>query len=67
MPNPFRLLAPKPRVPERDMLTIALADGRTVEVQRLRNDGAGVAVEGGIGLQRETSFAAVLAIEDGQQ
>jgi predicted metal-dependent hydrolase len=37
MPNPFRLLAPKPRVPERDMLTIALADGRTLEVQRLRN------------------------------
>ena len=37
MPNPFRLLAPKPRATERDMLTIALADGRTVEVQRLRN------------------------------
>ena len=37
MPNPFRLLAPKPRVPEPGTLTVALADGRLVEVQRLRN------------------------------
>ena len=38
MPKLIRgLLAPQPRMSEPDVLTVALADGRTVEVQRLRN------------------------------
>lgn len=41
MPDPMsRLLAPKPRVPrtiERDTLSLTLADGRTIDVQRVRD------------------------------
>ena len=37
MPNPFRLLAAKPRTIERDAFTLALADGRTIEVERVRD------------------------------
>lgn len=37
MSNPFRWLAAKPEMPERDVMTVALADGRMVSVQRLRN------------------------------
>ena len=37
MPNPFRLLAPKPRTIERDAVELALADGRCVSVARVRD------------------------------
>ena len=41
MPDPMsRLLAPKTRVPrtiERDTLSLTLADGRTIDVQRVRD------------------------------
>ena len=38
MPNLIRrLLAPKPRALERDAIEVVLADGRTVEVARIRN------------------------------
>lgn len=38
MPHPLRrLLAPQPRAIERDTTSIALGDGRIIEVQRLRN------------------------------
>jgi predicted metal-dependent hydrolase len=38
MPDPLRrLLAPKPRSIERDVLSLTLADGRTVPVQRVRD------------------------------
>ncbi|MEJ7747292.1 MAG: SprT family zinc-dependent metalloprotease [Luteimonas sp.] len=37
MPSPFRLLAPKPRAIERDLVTIVLPDGRSVEVERVRH------------------------------
>jgi predicted metal-dependent hydrolase len=37
MPNPFRLLAPRPRTIERDMVALALADGRCVQVARVRD------------------------------
>lgn len=38
MPNPFRrLLAPTPCVLERDVVAVLLADGRTIEVARVRN------------------------------
>nr|WP_199492061.1 SprT family zinc-dependent metalloprotease [Luteimonas weifangensis] len=37
MPDPFRLLAPKPRGLERDAVELALADGRRVQVARVRD------------------------------
>jgi hypothetical protein len=38
MPDPMsRLLAPKPRTIERDTLSLTLADGRTIDVQRVRD------------------------------
>lgn len=37
MPNPFRLLVPTPRAIERDTFELALADGRTIGVQRVRD------------------------------
>ena len=37
MPNPFRLLAPKPRTLLRDTLEVALADGRRIAIARVRN------------------------------
>ncbi|MGH8084898.1 MAG: M48 family metallopeptidase [Lysobacter sp.] len=37
MPNPFRLLVPKPRAIERDAFELVLADGRTIGVQRVRD------------------------------
>jgi predicted metal-dependent hydrolase len=37
MPNPFRLLAPRPRTIERDAVELALADGRCVQVARVRD------------------------------
>jgi hypothetical protein len=38
MPDPMsRLLAPKPRTIERDTLSLTLGDGRTIEVQRVRD------------------------------
>lgn len=37
MPNPFRLLAAKPRTIERDVFELVLADGRAIEVQRVRD------------------------------
>ena len=40
MPNPFRLLVPTPRVVkrvERDTFELALADGRTIGVHRVRD------------------------------
>lgn len=37
MPNPFSLLVPKPRTITRDAFELALADGRTIEVQRARD------------------------------
>ncbi|MGH8074117.1 MAG: M48 family metallopeptidase [Lysobacter sp.] len=37
MPNPFRLLGPKPRTIERDAFELVLADGRAIEVQRVRD------------------------------
>lgn len=37
MPNPFRLLVPKPRSIERDAFELALADGRAIHVQRVRD------------------------------
>ncbi|NUS39900.1 MAG: M48 family metallopeptidase [Lysobacter sp.] len=38
MPDPMsRLLAPKPRSIERDTLSLTLADGRTIDVQRVRD------------------------------
>lgn len=37
MPNPFRLLVPKPRMIERDVFELALADGRTISVRRVRD------------------------------
>ncbi|GAB2629149.1 M48 family metallopeptidase [Novilysobacter erysipheiresistens] len=40
MPNPFRLLLPTPRVikrVERDTFALALSDGRTVDIQRVRD------------------------------
>lgn len=35
--NPFRLLLPKPPAIERDAFALQLADGRTIEVQRVRD------------------------------
>jgi len=37
MSPPFRLLAPRPRTIERDAFELVLADGRSVEVQRVRD------------------------------
>ena len=37
MPNPFRLLLPKPRTIERDAFELVLTDGRAIEVQRVRD------------------------------
>jgi predicted metal-dependent hydrolase len=38
MPDPMsRLLAPKPRTIERDTLSLTLGDGRTIDVQRVRD------------------------------
>lgn len=37
MPNLFRLLSPKPRTIERDSITIALPDGRRIDVERVRH------------------------------
>ncbi len=37
MPNLFRLLAPKPRIIERDSVTVELPDGRSVDVERVRH------------------------------
>ncbi|MGQ4660669.1 YgjP-like metallopeptidase domain-containing protein [Lysobacter sp. F6437] len=37
MPNPFRLLAPKPRTIERDAFELVLADGQAIEVLRVRD------------------------------
>ncbi|KGM53301.1 hypothetical protein N799_11910 [Lysobacter arseniciresistens ZS79] len=37
MSPPFRLLAPKPRAIQRDAFELSLADGRVIEVQRVRD------------------------------
>ncbi len=37
MPNPFRLLAPKPRAIARDAVQLVLADGRCIAVARVRD------------------------------
>ncbi|MCJ0826383.1 M48 family metallopeptidase [Luteimonas sp. 50] len=37
MPSPFRLLAPRPRTIQRDAVELALADGRCVQVARVRD------------------------------
>jgi len=37
MPNPFRLMGPKPRTIKRDAFELVLDDGRAIEVQRVRD------------------------------